>query len=134
MSRKSPFSRLFSALTQALVALWELREQCFVRCESPGGHAVTKQDLEESTANIMGSISNFAAAQEAVNAQIAAAITGVASDIAGLNALIQQLQDSAGTVSPEDQALLDALQVQGAALAARLEALDAETPPPVVGE
>lgn len=81
----------------------------------------------------MGAISAFAAEQAAVNERIAAAITGVAGDIANLNSLIQQLQDSAGTISPEDQAILDALQVQGAALAARLEALDAETPPPVVG-
>jgi hypothetical protein len=79
----------------------------------------------------MSAISQFAEVQAAHNARIAAAITGVAGDVATLNTLIQQLQDSQGEVSAEDQALLDALQARGEALATSLEAVDALTPPPV---
>lgn len=123
-----PFKKLFSALTQAFVALWELRDRCFERHQSPHEHCVTHQDLSESEQRIMSAVSAFAEQQAAFNARIEAAITGVAGDVTALNALIEQLQNSVGTITPEDQALLDALQTQGAALAARLEALDALTP------
>jgi len=79
----------------------------------------------------MTKISDFAAKQKAFNDAMSTAIDGVASDVAALNAKIAELQASAGAVTPEDQALLDALEAQGGALAARLTALDDLTPPAV---
>lgn len=79
----------------------------------------------------MSVISEFAVKQESYNARVATAIDGIVADIAGLNALIVALQTSAGTVTPEDQATLDALQAAGEAAAAKAEAADAMTPPVV---
>lgn len=79
----------------------------------------------------MSKISDFAAAQTAFNGRISAAIDGVAADVAGLKALIEQLQNTSGEISAEDQALLDQLQAQADALATRLESVDAMTPPAV---
>ena len=90
---------------------------------------VTNQDLKELEARLMSAISEFAAKQNEYNDRIDAAVTGLQGDIKSLNDLIAQLQNSAGTISPEDQASLDALEARGAAIADKLEALDAETPP-----
>lgn len=79
--------------------------------------------------NIMSAISDFAAKQNAFNDRIDAAVTGLQGDVDALNKTIQDLQNSAGTVTPEDQASLDALQARGEVIAAKLEALDALTPP-----
>lgn len=81
--------------------------------------------------SIMSKVSDFAAAQTAFNTRLDAAVSGISSDVADLNAKIQELQTSAGAVTAEDQALLDELQAQGEALATRFEAVDALTPPPV---
>jgi len=100
--------------------------------------STTNQTLE----NIMSAISEFAAKQKAYNERQATAIDGLVSSVSGitddvkaLNDKITELQNSQGGVTPEDQALIDALQTQGEALATRLEgvsaaaaALDAQTP------
>lgn len=64
--------------------------------------------------------------------------TGLESDINGLYAKIKELQDSPGTITPEDQAILDEALAKGEALSTKAEAvsealnkLDALTPPPV---
>lgn len=82
---------------------------------------------------LMSAISDFAAAQRQFNTRLGAAIDGVAADVASLNAKIEELQNTVGDISEEDQALLDELQAQGEAIAARLEAVDALTPPAVPG-
>lgn len=64
-------------------------------------------------------------------ARISAAIDGIAADLDALNALILQLQNNPGPISPEDQAILDTAVAAGEALAARLETLDAINPPTV---
>ncbi len=79
----------------------------------------------------MSAIADFAAKQEAFNNRLAAAIQGVAADVDSLNAKILELQNTLGQITPEDQALLDQLQVKGEALAAALEGVDALTPPAV---
>lgn len=88
----------------------------------------TKHDLKQTEQNIMSAISNFAASQNALFAQIDTAISGIQSDIQVLNDKITALQNSAGTISPEDQALLDELQAHAQAMTERLAALDALTP------
>ena len=77
----------------------------------------------------MSAISEFAAKQSQFNARLSAAIDGVAADVGALNAKIEELQNTPGTISEEDQTLLDELQVQGEALAFNLERVDSLTPP-----
>lgn len=80
---------------------------------------------------IMSAISDFAVKQAAFNDRMDVAVAGLVGDVTSLNAKIDELQNSPGTITPEDQALLDALQVRGEAISAKLEALDALTPPVV---
>jgi hypothetical protein len=81
--------------------------------------------------HIMSAISDFAAKQAEHNARMDAALTGLSGDIDVLNAKIAELQASPGAITAEDQALLDDLTSQGEALAGRVEAADALTPPVV---
>lgn len=101
------------------------------------------QRLDTMENHIMSAISDFTAKQKAFNDQLstgidslAGSLSGLTGDIAELNRRIAELQSSGGTITPEDQGLLDGLQTQGAALSARLQsvtdalkALDALTPP-----
>jgi chromosome segregation ATPase len=82
----------------------------------------------------MSAISDFAAKQSAFNARIDSAVDGLTQDIAEMNAKIQELQNTPGAITPEDQGLLDELQQRGEGMAQKLEALDALHPPapPVV--
>ena len=91
----------------------------------------TKKDLIELGEKIMSKISDFADKQKAYNDRIDKAVAGLNADIESLNALIENLQNSPGEISVEDQASLDALDVRGQAIATKLEALDALTPPVV---
>lgn len=64
------------------------------------------------------------------------AIDGVRGDIDTQAALIKQLQESPGTITPEDQAILDQLESNQQALVGKIQAVDAMTPPappPVTG-
>lgn len=88
------------------------------------------QALNGKVDHIMSAISDFAAKQKAFNDRTGAAIDGIVADIKTLNDKITELQNSAGTVTPEDQALIDDLQAKGEALASKAEALDAQNPPP----
>lgn len=85
--------------------------------------------LAEMEKNIMSKISEFATAQNAHNDRQDAAVTDLQGDIQALNDKITELQNSPGGITPEDQALLDALQTRGEAISAKLEALAALTPP-----
>lgn len=87
--------------------------------------------IAEMENRIMSKISEFAAAQNAHNDRADAAVTDLQGDIQALNDKITELQNSPGTITPEDQASLDALQARGEAISAKLEALAALTPPPV---
>lgn len=85
--------------------------------------------LETFRSAIMSKISEFADKVTAHNDKIDAALEGINGDVVGLKALIEQLQNSAGEVTPEDQALLDQLEARLAALADKTAALDELTPP-----
>jgi uncharacterized coiled-coil protein SlyX len=61
---------------------------------------------------------------------IGADIDDMVTKIATLNDTITTLQNSAGKVDAADQALIDQLQSQGAALAAKADSADGKTPPP----
>lgn len=77
----------------------------------------------------MSAIKDFAEKVNAYHAKIDTAITGLTEDVATLKAKIEELQNTPGAITPEDQALLDAIQSQLEAVATKLEALDALTPP-----
>lgn len=87
--------------------------------------------LTQLGTTIMSVISDYAAKQEAFNTQIATDLSAVAAQITALNATITQLQNSVGTVTPEDQALIDKLQTDGAALQSQADTLAGTTPPVV---
>lgn len=77
----------------------------------------------------MSAISDFAAKQNAFNDRMDTAVADLTGDVKSLNDTIAKLQSSPGTITDEDQASLDALQKRGEAIATKLEALDALTPP-----
>ena len=91
----------------------------------------------------MNAITEFAAAVDAhLDAQdtslsnIESAATGVRDDVSSLKAEIEALQQSLGSLSPDDQATLDRIKARLASAAANVEAqaqalsaLDALTPP-----
>jgi hypothetical protein len=78
---------------------------------------------------IMSKISEFATAQNAFNDRMDVAVTGLQGDVKALNDEIAKLQGSAGEVTPEDQASLDAIQARAETITTKLEALDAMTAP-----
>lgn len=77
----------------------------------------------------MSAISDFAAKQQAFNADVSADLDAIQTSITNLNALIATLQNSAGAITPEDQATLDELQTEGTALQTKADALAGKTPP-----
>ena len=86
-------------------------------------------NINERLDKIMSAISDFAAKQNAFNDRQDAAVEGLTTDVNALKAEIQKLQNSPGTITPEDQASLDSLQARAEGIATKLEALDALTPP-----
>ena len=79
----------------------------------------------------MSSISDFATAQNAFNADVSADLDAIQTAIAALNTQIATLQNSPGTITPADQATLDSLQAAGIALEAKADTLAGKTPPAV---
>lgn len=67
---------------------------------------------------------------------LVSSINGLTADVAGLNKKIDDLQNSSGKISPEDQAILDGIEASADSLTKKLEAvaaaakaLDDATPP-----
>jgi|GEM_PF-6830018 len=78
---------------------------------------------------IMSAISDFADKMKAHNDKVDAAVAGLQGDVKNLNDQIAALQASQGQISAADQALLDAIEAKAGDVAAKLDALDALTPP-----
>jgi len=105
----------------------------------------TKDDLNNLGNKIMSAITDFAAAmktftdeQSADIDKILVSITDIDGDVASLNAKIQALIDSAGSLSDEDKAALASVLTDSSALATKTanavtvaQALDDKTPPVV---
>lgn len=77
----------------------------------------------------MSKVSDYYAAQTQFNQRLEQAIQGVEGDVRSMKEKIDKIQNSPGEISPEDQALLDELQVSAEAAVKKLEALDQLTPP-----
>lgn len=131
MSEEREMHHLAKAISELASALNAGNDQRRIEFEWHKSHPnlATKLDLDRMEIRIMSAISDFASKQNSFNDRIDSAVTGLQGDVAALNAKITELQNSPGTVTPEDQALLDALQSRGETIAAKLEALDALTPP-----
>lgn len=80
---------------------------------------------------IMSKISDFAGQMNAFTDRQDKAVADLQEDVKSLSAKIDELQASAGQITPEDQALLDAIQARASTVADKLDALDALTPPAV---
>ena len=77
----------------------------------------------------MTALSDFITAQTAFNAQMDTAIADITTEMTTLNATITTLQNSAGALSPADQASLDTLSTHAQSVVAKLAALDTLNPP-----
>lgn len=77
----------------------------------------------------MSSISDYVAKQTVFNQDVSDDLDAIGAQIKALNDTITALQNSAGTVTPADQALIDQALAQAAALAAKADAAAGKTPP-----
>lgn len=75
----------------------------------------------------MSAISDYAANVNTAFDKISTSVDGVVADVAGLKKKIEELQNSPGSITPEDQKLLDDIQARANGVADKLAALDAET-------
>lgn len=85
--------------------------------------------IEQKQDCIMSAISDFADKVKTSYTAIGNAVDGLTGDIKTLNDKITALQNSAGAITPEDQAILDDIEAQAGAVAAKLSALDDLTAP-----
>lgn len=109
------------------------REQRAIELEWLKSHfgSITKVDLENAVNRIMSKISEHYDAVSAAWDAIGTKVDGVADDVAYLKETIDKLNSTGGPISPEDQILLDALQVRAGATLARVTALDDATARPL---
>jgi len=97
-----------------------------------GGLIEAITDLNRKADSIMSAVSDFAAQVNDSFTKIGASVDGIVGDVQALNDKITALQNSPGTLTPEDQASLDDIQAKAAALSDKLAALDAQTAPAAV--
>ena len=97
--------------------------------DQPGQFARLEHLINERFNTIMSAISDFAAKVNAFFDRQDAAITDLQGDVKNLQDQIAALQGSSGTITPEDQALLDGIQARASTVSDKLDALDALTPP-----
>jgi predicted nucleic acid-binding Zn-ribbon protein len=106
------------------------RETTLDRVLKAVGHIHTHViNLGQQMENIMSAIQDFAAKMKAFTVRQDAAVTALQGDVKTLEDKITELQNSGGGISAEDQALLDEIQTHASAIADKLDALDALTPP-----
>lgn len=100
-------------------------------------HLATKEDLAKAVAQIMATTSEqIKAYPDQVNAQLSSIETnvdqlvtstqGVSADVAFIKAKLDAIQNSPGTLSPEDQASLDQASARTTAVADKLSGVAAQ--------
>ena len=79
----------------------------------------------------MSAIKEFSEKVTTAFDEIGASVDGVAADVTALKAKIDELQNSPGSITPEDQALLDQIQAKATDVANKVKSLDdaTENPP-----
>lgn len=77
---------------------------------------VMEKAILERLNKIMSAVTDFAAKAQAALDKTSADLDSIVTDIKTLNDKITALQNSPGTLSPADQAALDAIQASAAAL------------------
>ncbi len=89
-----------------------------------------QKEILNQLRNIMSAIKDYADRVnakfddiEAATTALGNAIGGIADDVAFLKETIEKLQNSPGTITPEDQALLDAAEARAGTAATNLGAL-----------
>lgn len=75
-----------------------------------------------------GSVTNELTTIQANLTATGTALTGIATGVLALDALITQFQNSPGSLSPSDQAMLDGIQSASTALAAQAQAISTVAP------
>lgn len=80
---------------------------------------------------IMSAISDFAAKMNTFTARQDTAMADLQGDVDNLVAQIAALNASSGTITAEDQALLDGIVARASSVSDKLDSLDALTPPTV---
>lgn len=85
--------------------------------------------IDRKLNTIMSAISDFSTKLSAFFDRQDKAISDLQDDVKNLNDQIAALQNSSGTVTPEDQALLDQITARASAVSDKLDALDQLTPP-----
>lgn len=78
----------------------------------------------------MSQISTFAATVQTAFDKVSADLDTIQTGITNLDTLITQLQNSPGSITPQDQALLDQIQAASAALATKADAVNVTAPTP----
>lgn len=86
--------------------------------------------LQYTMERLMSRISDYADAVKASFDAVSAGLDGITSDLQALADKITELQNSAGQITPEDQARLDEIQTMANGIKDRVAALDAVNPPP----
>lgn len=87
------------------------------------------QKLLKQGDKIMTAISEFATKMTAFTDRQDKAVADLQGDVKSLSDQIAALQASQGTITAEDQALLDGIEAKASTVADKLDALDSLTPP-----
>jgi hypothetical protein len=75
----------------------------------------------------MSAIKDYADKVNTAFDSISTSVDGVVADVAGLKKKIDDLQNSSGAITPEDQKALDDIQARATALADKVKTLDEAT-------
>ena len=88
--------------------------------------------LENKELKLMSTVTDWAAKEQVQLDAISATLDGVVAGVAALDAQIKALQNSPGTLSPSDQAALDAIETASAALVSKSKGIVVTPPVPPV--
>jgi len=87
-------------------------------------------NLEKYLGDVMTAVSDYVKANQEYQDKMDTAIGGLALDIKQLKDDLEKLNNNPGTLSKEDQALLDGALVRTRTMSENLQGLDSQTNPP----
>ena len=92
--------------------------------------ALLIKDNIQREQKLMSQLTDWAASEQADLAAISTALDTVVTGVSALDKLITNFQNSPGTLSPSDQAALDAIQSASKAVVAKAAAISTVAPVP----